>query len=73
MVGGTLRRCKRIRFCLWIRTYFGHLTNLVRSLTGWISPPILKFLGDFLKSEDFASFAVAFPTTTFFPLTAFLT
>merc|ERR1712194_616403 len=40
MVGGTLRRWSKMRFCLWMRTYLGHLTKRVRSLGFTISPPI---------------------------------
>lgn len=73
MAAGTLSLYMRIRFCLWMRTYFGHLTKRVKFLTGWMSPPIRKFLGDFLKRDALASSCLAFPTTTFFPFTAFFT
>ena len=58
--GGTFKRCKRIFFWRWIRTYFGHLTNLVRSFFGKISPPILKFLG--LDSKSGLVFLATFFT-----------
>jgi hypothetical protein len=43
--GGTLSLFMRILFCLWTRMYLGHLTNLVRSLFGWMALPIPNFLG----------------------------
>ena len=39
MAGGTLRRWCRMTFCLWRRTYSGHLTKLVRSVWGRMSWP----------------------------------
>jgi hypothetical protein len=36
----TLRRWLRITFCLWRRTYSGHLTKRVRSRLGARSPPV---------------------------------
>merc|ERR1719230_554604 len=38
------------------RTYFGHLTNRVRSRLGWMSPPRRKFRGVFSKSGFFLAF-----------------
>ena len=76
MVGGTLSLYMRILFCLWIRMYFGHLTKRVRSLFGWMSPPILKFLVLFLKRDALPEPPVdvlPLDSTTFFPLTAFFT
>jgi hypothetical protein len=43
--GGTLSLFIRILFCLWRRMYLGHLTNLVRSLVGWMDLPTPNFLG----------------------------
>ena len=70
MVGGTLSLLRRILFCLWSKMYLGHLTNLVKSLLGWMSPPTLKFLG--LDSKrGFLTFLteVFFDAYVFFPLT----
>jgi len=56
--------------------YLGHLTKRVRSLFGWMSPPILKFLVLFLKRDAFPLAPVdvlPLDSTTFFPLTAFFT
>jgi hypothetical protein len=39
MAGGTLRRWCRMTFCLWRRTYSGHLTKRVRSVWGRMSWP----------------------------------
>ena len=49
IVDGTLSLVNKIRFCLWKVMYFGHLTNLVRFLLGWMSLPSLKFFGLFSK------------------------
>mmetsp|Transcript_99466 Transcript_99466/g.257074 ORF Transcript_99466/g.257074 Transcript_99466/m.257074 type:complete len:217 (+) Transcript_99466:124-774(+) len=38
--GGTFRRMSMIFFMRWRRTYFGHLMKRVRSLFGWMSPPM---------------------------------
>lgn len=43
--GGTFSLFMRILFCLWTRMYLGHLTNLVRSLFGWMALPTPNFLG----------------------------
>ena len=40
MGGGTFNLCTSTAFWRWRRTYLGHLTNLLRSLLGWISWPI---------------------------------
>ena len=37
MAGGTSRRWCRMSFCLWRRTYSGHLTKRVRSVCGRMS------------------------------------
>jgi len=49
MGGGTLSLFIKILFYLCRMTYLGHLTKRVRSLSGRTVPPILKFLGEFLK------------------------
>ena len=69
--GGDLSLKNMILFCLWILMYFGHLTNLVRFLTGWISPPTLWFLAALVKRdepdpEDLAPADVTVFLTTFF-------
>ena len=40
MAGGTLRCWCRMTFCLWRRTYSGHLTKRVRSVWGQMSCPV---------------------------------
>ena len=42
MAGGTLRHWCRMTFCLWRRTYSGHLTKRVRSVWGRMSWPTPK-------------------------------
>lgn len=37
--GGTFSRWNNTAFCLWSLIYRGHLTNLLKSLFGWISWP----------------------------------
>ena len=75
IVGGTLSLVNRILFYRWIRMYLGHLTKRVRSLLGWISPPILKLRGFFTNKGFFSPLAPVLPyaevVTTFFPLEAF--
>ena len=73
MVGGTLRRCIRMRFCLWILMYLGHLTKRVKSREGWMSPPRRKFLGFFLKRDPEPAEADAppFDSTIVLPLAFF--
>merc|ERR1719219_953263 len=48
-VGGTFSLCWMTAFCLWSLMYFGHLTNRDKSLFGWMSWPIPKFLDLFSK------------------------
>ena len=69
--GGDLSLKNIILFYLWILMYFGHLTNLVRFLTGWISPPTLKFLGDLAKRDEPVSLALAPADVTVFLTTFF--
>lgn len=45
IMAGTLILVSNILFCLWNAIYFGHLTNLVRFLLGWILLPTLKLRG----------------------------
>ncbi len=49
MVAGTFSLVSKILFCLWKVMYFGHFTNLVKFLLGWMLLPTLKFLGFFSK------------------------
>mmetsp|Transcript_2195 Transcript_2195/g.6541 ORF Transcript_2195/g.6541 Transcript_2195/m.6541 type:complete len:215 (-) Transcript_2195:12-656(-) len=65
--GGTLRRSLRIFFCLWSRTYRGHLTKRLRSRVGRMSPPTRKFLGVLWKSgSTFFSTGLGFSGAAFF-------
>lgn len=57
--------------------YLGHLTKRVRSLFGWMSPPILK-LRAFFSNNGLLAACAPFPTpaeavTTFFPFETFFT
>ncbi|MFN9908323.1 MAG: hypothetical protein ACK56F_19705 [bacterium] len=55
----------------------GHLTKRVRSLFGWMSPPILKLRGFFSNKELLADaappLAPVLEVTTFLPLVTFFT
>jgi len=56
--------------------YLGHFTNLVKSLRGWMCPPILKLRAFFENNGLFTLFDPLAPVdyvTTFFPFAAFFT
>ena len=76
MMGGTLSRFRRTRFCRWIRTYLGHFTYRVRSRCGWMSPPMRKFFGRATKSgfcaRSFFFLSAPAVVTTFLPFVSFL-
>jgi len=67
--GGTFNLLINTLFCLWMRMYLGHFINLVKSLLGWMSPPILKFLGLDSKSGFFLTPAALTPFFYCFPFT----
>lgn len=64
-----------MRFCLWMRTYLGHLTKRVISRFGWMSFPIRKFFG-LCTNNGFLALLLFFAAdsvvvTTFFPFASF--
>merc|ERR1719305_2057338 len=70
--GGTLSLVWRTAFCLCRRMYLGHLTNLERSLLGWMAWPMPKFRVLFSKRGLTTLFTSGFLTArgaaaTFFP------